>query len=141
MDKQKQPAIISSHVSYNNVPQVSYNFSKNIAQNSEYFNLHLLEACQNSNQHTMLLVIWLQIVTRLQRVNNNCIAFFFNDIPYFEPTFRPLIIVVYVSNFDSIFHIQLIQKRHQTKIPYFLLKVGFYCLCLIYIATFKQKCG
>ena len=51
-------------------------FSENIALNSEYFNLHRLEACQNINQYTMLLFIWLQIVIRLQSVNNNCIAFF-----------------------------------------------------------------
>ena len=76
MVKQKHPAIISSHVSYNNVLQVSYNFSENIALTSEYFKLHRLEACLNINQYTMLLFIWLQIVIRLQRVNNNCIAFF-----------------------------------------------------------------
>ena len=104
MDKQKHSAIISSHVSYTNVLQVSYIFSENMALNSEYFNLHLLEVCQNINQHTMLLVIWLQIVIRLQRVNNKCVAFFY-DMPYFEPMFCPLIIVVHVSNYDRIFHV------------------------------------
>ena len=57
MDKQKHVAIISSHVSYNNVLQVLYNFSENMAPNSEYFNLHLFKTCQNIQQHTMLLAI------------------------------------------------------------------------------------
>ena len=56
---------------------VSYTFAENMAIISEYFNLYLLEAWQNINKHTMLLVIWLQIcqiVIRFQCVNNNCVA-------------------------------------------------------------------
>ena len=57
--------------------------SENIALNSECFNLHLLEACQNIHQHTMLLVIRLQIVIHLsQRVNNNCVAFFMTYLTF-----------------------------------------------------------